>query len=70
MTPVPVPADKPNSPLDEHRHHAYITNKIPWYVRLVWIGFWVFTVYYTVTYLFPALQKELVIPPPSATSQK
>lgn len=53
----------PNSPQAEHRHHAYVTNRIPWYVRVVWIGFWVFAIYYTVQYLFPALQVELVIPP-------
>jgi len=54
----------PQSPQAEHQHHRYVTNKIPWYVRLVWVGFWVFAVYYTVQYLFPALQTELVIPPP------
>ena len=53
----------PHSPRAEHQHHAYRTNSIPWYVRVMWIGFWVFTVYYTVEYLFPNLQKELVIPP-------
>ncbi|MCE9607719.1 MAG: hypothetical protein K8U03_22760 [Planctomycetia bacterium] len=58
----------PHSPQAEHRHHAYVTNRIPWYVRAVWIGFWVFAVYYTVTYLFPTLQKELVIPPTSSTA--
>jgi len=60
----------PNSPQAEHRHHAYVTNRIPWYVRAVWIGFWVFAVYYTVTYLFPTLQKELVIPPATPQSAK
>lgn len=60
MTPS---ASNPHSPQAEHQHHAYVTNRIPWYVRTVWIGFWVFAVYYTVQYLFPALQVELVIPP-------
>jgi len=54
-----------HSPQAEHRHHAYVTNRIPWYVRVVWIFFWVFAVYYTVAYLFPSLRKELVIPPAS-----
>jgi hypothetical protein len=40
----------------EHQFHNYTTNRIPWYVRLVWIG-------YTIRYLFPDLQHELVTPP-------
>ena len=24
----------------EHQHHDYTGNEIPWYVRLIWIGFW------------------------------
>ena len=43
----------------EGQHHAYTGNSIPWYVRFIWIGFWVFAVYYTIRYLFPAIQTEL-----------
>jgi len=43
----------------EHQHHNYVGNYIPWYVRLIWVGFWVFAVIYTIRYLFPALQYEL-----------
>lgn len=43
----------------EHLHHDYSSNDIPWYVRAIWVGFWVFAVYYTIRYLFPALQLEL-----------
>jgi hypothetical protein len=43
----------------EHRFHTYVGTRIPWYVRLIWLGFWIFAVYYTVTYLFPDLQLEL-----------
>ncbi len=43
----------------EHRFHNYVGNRIPWYVRLIWVGFWIFAVYYAVTYLFPNLQYEL-----------
>ena len=49
-----------HSPEAEHRHHRYVGNAIPWYVRAIWIGFWIFAVYYTVRYLFPALQVELI----------
>ena len=47
----------------EHRWHNYEGNRIPWYVRLMWLSFWVFAVYYTITYLFPTLQLEIVSPP-------
>lgn len=43
----------------EHQHHDYRGNEIPWYVRAIWIGFWIFAVYYTIQFLFPALQREL-----------
>jgi hypothetical protein len=48
---------------EEHRYHHYLGNEIPWYVRLIWVGFWIFAIWYTVVYLLPALQVELVNPP-------
>ncbi|REJ64841.1 MAG: hypothetical protein DWQ31_20370 [Planctomycetota bacterium] len=45
----------------EHRHHHYVGSRIPWYVRLIWIGFWTFAVYYTIRYLVPALREELFL---------
>ncbi|MCA9230264.1 MAG: hypothetical protein KDA57_06410 [Planctomycetales bacterium] len=47
----------------ESRWHSYVGNRIPWYVRLIWLLFWVYAVYYTIAYLFPALQIEIVSPP-------
>ena len=47
----------------EHQFHHYTGNRIPWYVRLVWVLFWMFAVYYTLQYLFPALRIELTTPP-------
>jgi hypothetical protein len=47
----------------ENHWHSYVGNRIPWYVRMIWLCFWVFAVYYTITYLFPALQVEIVSPP-------
>ncbi len=47
----------------EHEHHQYAGNTIPWYVHLMWIGFWVFVIVYTLRYLVPALDVELVSPP-------
>ena len=50
-------------PKTEHSFHHYRGNVIPWYVRMIWIGFWIFTVYYIIKYFFPAMQVELISPP-------
>jgi hypothetical protein len=47
----------------ENRFHTYVGNRIPWYVRLIWLLFWVFAVSYVILYLFPALQVEITNPP-------
>lgn len=57
------PAPDESSADVEHRFHHYTGNRIPWYVRLVWVLFWCFAVYYTLQYLFPALRIELTSPP-------
>ena len=57
---VPV---KNTSAEEESRWHSYVGSIIPWYVRLIWLLFWVFAVYYTIAYLFSALQVEIVSPP-------
>lgn len=49
------------APDREHRYHHYEGNDIPWYVRAIWIGFWIFTVWYTIVNLFPAMQRELIL---------
>jgi len=51
------------TPEQEHAFHYYHGNEIPWYVRAIWLGFWIFTVYYIIRNFFPALQVELVLPP-------
>jgi hypothetical protein len=48
---------------EEGRWHSYVGSRIPWYIRLFWVGFWVFAVYYTITYLFPTMQVEIPSPP-------
>ena len=52
-----------SSPEQEHAFHYYRGNEIPWYIRAIWLGFWIFTVYYIIRYFFPAMQVELVLPP-------
>ena len=51
------------TPETEHSFHHYRGNVIPWYVRAIWIGFWIFMVYYIIRYFFPAMQIELISPP-------
>jgi len=49
-----------DAPEVEHRQHAYRTNRIPWFVHLLWLCFWIFAISYVVTFLVPAIQVELV----------
>jgi hypothetical protein len=47
----------------DHAYHYYTSNVIPWSVRVIWLGFWIFAVWYVIANLFPALQIELISPP-------
>ena len=60
MPDLSPPPPSTGSPQAEHRYHDYIGNAIPWYVRVIWIGLWVFAVTYTIRYLLPAMQVELI----------
>ncbi len=40
--------------VDEHRFHTYTTHAIPWWVRAIWLFFWVGTIAYFIAYLIPA----------------
>ena len=51
------------TPEQEHAFHYYRGNEIPWYIRVIWLGFWILTVYYIIRNFFPAMQVELVLPP-------
>jgi hypothetical protein len=46
----------------DDQYHHYRGNLIPWFVRFIWLGFWVFAVVYTIRFLFPAVQVELFKP--------
>jgi len=53
-------AEVDTTPIDvDEKYHHYTGNRIPWYVRLIWIGFWVFAIAYTIQFMFPAIQDEL-----------
>lgn len=57
-----IPVDKGTAE-EEHRWHSYVGNRIPWYVRLIWLLFWAMAVYYMIAFLFPAMQHEISSPP-------
>ena len=48
-----------NDIASDSRFHDYTGNHIPWYVRLMWLGFWILAIVYTIRFLFPAIQVEL-----------
>ncbi len=56
-------APENNPPEVENKFHHYISNKIPWYVHLMWVLFWIFVVAYLSTYFLPALKTEVLSPP-------
>ncbi len=41
------------TPQEEGRFHTYTTHRIPWYVRLIWVGFWVGAIWYIIRYAIP-----------------
>lgn len=47
----------------DSRQLTYVSNAIPWFVRMMWLLFWIFAIAYAVTFFLPAIQKELVTPP-------
>jgi hypothetical protein len=57
-----VPFDK-TTPEQESTYHQYTGNAIPWFVRGIWIVFWIYAITYVVLWLLPALQSELLSPP-------
>ncbi len=57
------PGPEQTSAEQDHAYHFYRGNAIPWYVRMIWIGFWIFAIWYVIQHLFPALQTELISPP-------
>ena len=54
---------EPGTPEQELQYHTYVGHVIPWYVRLIWVLFWIFAIGYAISYFLPALQTELLTPP-------
>ena len=41
------------SPPVERQFHSYVTHHIPWYVRAMWIAFWIGMIWYIVKWAIP-----------------
>lgn len=56
---------------EEGKFHSYVTTHIPWYVRVIWLGFWILCVWYVIAFAIP-MAKEFFQPrggPPPAPLQ-
>lgn len=62
-TPSQTATAPPNSPQAEAKNHCYVGHVIPWYVRLMWLGFWILCIWYVLRWLIPALKLEIMSPP-------
>lgn len=49
-----------NTAEEDQQHHSYTGSVIPWYVRLIWVLFWIFAIYYAIKYFLPAIQSDLL----------
>ena len=54
---------EPGTPEQESRFHTYASHVIPWYIRVMWLVFWVFAISYAISDFLPAIQTELLAPP-------
>ncbi|GJM25365.1 MAG: hypothetical protein DHS20C16_17800 [Phycisphaerae bacterium] len=43
-----------SEPKTERGFHNYTTHRIPWFIRVIWIGFWVGLVWYLIKYGIPS----------------
>lgn len=51
-------ADADPTLVAERRFHSYEGSVIPFFVRLLWVGFYCLAIYYCLAYLFPSLRLE------------
>ena len=58
-----IEAGNRSSAEKEGRFHSYESSVVPWFVRLLWLGFWTLAVWYVLSFLLPVLQSEISNPP-------
>lgn len=46
--------DMPPTAREEAGYHTYTTHRIPWYVRALWIGFWLGLIWYVFQFVIPS----------------
>ncbi len=46
-------ATEHTTPQQENSFHTYETHSIPWYVRAIWLGFWIGAVWYIAVFAIP-----------------
>jgi hypothetical protein len=57
-------AEPENTPPEqENKNLRYVGHTIPWFVRLLWLGFWILAVAYLLVYFVPAIRQEILTPP-------
>jgi hypothetical protein len=39
------------------------SSRVPWFVHVLWLLFWIFAVAYVLRYLLPAIKVEFLSPP-------
>lgn len=49
-----MPEAPHDTPENDAKFHTYRTHRIPWYVRLMWVGFWVALIWYVLQFAIPA----------------
>ena len=37
----------------DRQYHTYTTHRIPWYIRMMWIAYWIAAVWYVIKYAIP-----------------
>jgi hypothetical protein len=47
----------------ENVHHTYVTHRIPWYVHVMWVLFWILAIAYILIYQLPQIPREIQSPP-------
>jgi hypothetical protein len=58
---IPKPENTP--PEEENKNHTYVTNRIPWFVHLIWVTYWILAISYVLSYQFPVIRTEILNPP-------
>lgn len=53
-------AESPHpTPEQERSFHTYTTHRIPWFVHVMWVSFWILFIWYVVRYAIPAARSYL-----------